>query len=615
MFAAVVRIAAAVYEVVGPALETMQKDMKNMKSDIASLSQKIDNLTEEVDTKLSSLNESMRDDFDDVKTELNGVSNTTTAMCDKIEKHETAIKSDLKDMKENLAQQISGCGGVGWRRAVYLDMTDLNANCPSGWNMTGYSKRTCGRVSTGLVTCDSVFFPVSGGPYSQVCGKIRAYQYGVPNAFYGYIDGQTAVDSVYFDGVAVMHGIPQQHIWTFAAGAWENGSYTGDIFCPCDTTGSHISIPPFVGDDYFCESGYVYPGYRNRTAENRLHSNDALWDGKDCHSTSTCCSFHNPPYFTKTLNQTTSDDLELRMCNYLRFGAIAIELVEMYVMDNIRNSLPEIILQTHRNTANMIYDKIDEHDTQITTQLMKMNQSLTEQIVNNSGGLKCGGTWGWRRAVYLDMTDPNTNCPSGWNMTGYSKRTCGRVSTGSWTCDPVFFPVSGGPYSQVCGRIRAYQYGLPDAFLGYNRGGQTTIDSVYVCGVAVMHGSPRQHIWTFANGALENYTTPIHNNCPCEIGNITSIPPFVGEDYFCESGYVFPGYRNNTAEFRLHSNDILWDGEYCHSTSTCCSFHNPPYFTKTLNQTTSDDLELRMCLRNPIPYDNIAVELVELYVK
>ncbi|CAI8053787.1 hypothetical protein GBAR_LOCUS29386, partial [Geodia barretti] len=66
----------------------------------------------------------MRDDFDDVKTELNGVSN---AMCDKIEEHETAIKSDLKDMKENLTQQISGTGG--WRRAVYLDMTDPNTNC------------------------------------------------------------------------------------------------------------------------------------------------------------------------------------------------------------------------------------------------------------------------------------------------------------------------------------------------------------------------------------------------------------------------------------------------------------------------------------------------------
>ena len=265
------------------------------------------------------------------------------------------------------------------------------------------------------------------------------------------------------------------------------------------------------------------------------------------------------------------------------------------------------------STANMICDKIEEHDNHITTELIKMNETLTEQIINNRDGLKCGGTWGWRRAVYLDMTDPNTNCPSGWQLTGYSKRTCGRATTGWNTCDSVFFPVSGGPYSQVCGRIRAYQNGLPDAFDGYNDGGRTTIDSAYVSGVAVMYGSPRQHIWTFANGPWENGTTQGTWNCPCDTTGVISIPPFVGEDYFCESGYVYPGYRNNSAEYTFHSNDTLWDGRDCHSTSTCCSLHNPPYFTKTLNQTTTDDLELRMCLENP--NDNIAVELVELYVK
>ena len=54
-------------------------------------------------------------------------------------------------------------------------------------------------------------------------------------------------------------------------------------------------------------------------------------------------------------------------------------------------------------------------DSRITTELMKMNQTLTEEIINNresiydTAELKCGGTWGWRRAVYLDMTDSNTN--------------------------------------------------------------------------------------------------------------------------------------------------------------------------------------------------------------
>ena len=143
----------------------------------------------------------------------------------------------------------------------------------------------------------------------------------------------------------------------------------------------------------------------------------------------------------------------------------------------------------------------DSLNVMVRSSIKILSFSLT---VKYTAVLKYGGTEGWRRAVYLDMADSNTNCPSGWNMTGYSKRTCGRASSSSLSCDSVFFPVSGGPYSQVCGRIRAYQRGLPDAFYGYNREGQTTIDSAFVSGVAIMYGSPRQHIWTFANGAREN---------------------------------------------------------------------------------------------------------------
>ena len=265
------------------------------------------------------------------------------------------------------------------------------------------------------------------------------------------------------------------------------------------------------------------------------------------------------------------------------------------------------------NYALLTSEYIGEHDYEIANELKKINHSLAEKIMNNAR-YSCGGTTNWRRAVYLDMTDSNTNCPSGWQLTGYSKRTCGRVGPDDLTCDSVFFPVGGGPYSQVCGRITAYQYGLPDGFSGFSDRGQTTIDSVYVSGVAVLHGRPRQHIWTFAVGPWENNTVDHRSErCPCDSG-VTSIPPFVGEDYFCESGYVWPGYRNDTDQIRIHSNDPLWDGEGCHSTSTCCSFHNPPYFTQTLNQTTSDDLELRICLRD-LHVDNVAVELVDLYVK
>ena len=261
------------------------------------------------------------------------------------------------------------------------------------------------------------------------------------------------------------------------------------------------------------------------------------------------------------------------------------------------------------STAYMIYHKIEN---QITTELMRLNQTLKREIIFNHIGRECGGTWGWRRAVYLDMTDPNTNCPSGWQPTGYSKTTCGRVNSSSLSCDSVFFPVSGGPYTQVCGRIRAYQWGLPDAFAGYNRGGQTTIDSAYVSGVALTHGHPQQHIWTFASGLWENRNST-NSICPCDNSHTSiSVPPFVGKDYFCESGYV---YNSGIPQYTFHSNDTLWDGRDCHPTSTCCSLHNPPYFTKILSQATTDDLELRICLFHPLSADNIAVELVELYVK
>ena len=95
----------------------------------------------------------------------------------------------------------------------------------------------------------------------------------------------------------------------------------------------------------------------------------------------------------------------------------------------------------------------------------------------NSKGpcLTCGGTGGWRRAAYLDMIDPNTNCPSDWNETGYSKRTCGRATNGTTTCDSAYFPVSGGEYSQVCGKIRAYPWGWTPGFVGYS-----SIDYAYI---------------------------------------------------------------------------------------------------------------------------------------
>ena len=242
---------------------------------------------------------------------------------------------------------------------------------------------------------------------------------------------------------------------------------------------------------------------------------------------------------------------------------------------------------------------------------MKNDLAQLNRTVNLNAPIHtCGGTGSWRRVVYLDFTDRNTNCPSGWKLTSHSKRSCGRVSTGRLTCDSVTFPVSGGYYTRVCGRIKGYQSGGPDAFETYDDGEVTTIDGAYVSGVSLTHGCrQRQHIWTFAAGYSENHRNR-NDACPCDANIDITIPPFVGGDYFCESGrHQGQPYGN------FFPNDPLWDGNGCSKSSTCCSFNNPPYFTKQLPSCTTDDIEARICLSEDINRDDIPIELIELYVQ
>ena len=272
-------------------------------------------------------------------------------------------------------------------------------------------------------------------------------------------------------------------------------------------------------------------------------------------------------------------------------------------------------LSSLNDSMNRISDNAEAHDNHVTTEIMELDQNLQQNftlLLKNSYGYvttppvhTCGGTGGWRRVVYLNFTDPNTPCPFGWQLTSHSKRTCGRVST-STSCDSVTFPVSGGDYTRVCGRIIGYQYWGPDAFYAYHTGRETTIDDAYVEGVSLTHGSPRQHIWTFAAGASEGIPTN-KNVCPCDATTDITIPPFVGGDYFCESGH-----NSRSVASTLYPDDPLWDGDGCTANSTCCSFNNPPYFTKQLPSPTTDDIEARLCF---YIIDDTPIEFIELYVQ
>ena len=219
----------------------------------------------------------------------------------------------------------------------------------------------------------------------------------------------------------------------------------------------------------------------------------------------------------------------------------------------------------------------------------------------------CDSTGGWVRVANIDITDTNQQCPPGFNLRT-DVRSCDRSDTG-FDCTPITFPSHGIEYRQVCGRIRAYQYRWTQAFIPYYYLRSRTIEDRYVYGMSLTHGRhPRQHIWTFASAYSEYYSD--EHACPCTRTDqpyTGAVPPFIGEDYFCDTAVTATQRWSNTV---VYADDPLWDGQGCGPTSTCCSFNRPPWFCKQLPQPTTDDLELRVCgtkyLRST-PFDQIEI--------
>ena len=235
--------------------------------------------------------------------------------------------------------------------------------------------------------------------------------------------------------------------------------------------------------------------------------------------------------------------------------------------------------------------------------------------ISNPQNCHCNTTGGWMKVADIDMTDTYQNCPDGFKVINRIEsplRTCGRTNSLK-RCASTIFPVHGIKYSHVCGRIIGYQVGSPDAFYPFLNLKQL-IDGYYINGISLTHGqSPRQHIWSFAGAVGESYHGGDDSLCPC-VNNRESasniIPPFVGNDYFCDT--ALRGY--NFSDGFFYQKDPLWDGQGCGSTSSCCEFNKAPWFCKQLLYTTADDIELRICNEEDASIDDTPFEIVEVYV-
>ena len=229
----------------------------------------------------------------------------------------------------DMTRTCNGVGG-GWMKVEKFDIRYSDQSCPSGLRLLTNTRRRCVKYGDSP-GCGSTTFPLHGIGYQKVCGKILGYQDHTTDAFHAYhINHSLTIDGGYVDGVSLTHGRnPRRHIWTFASAAGELQKYKQGYFaCPCSYRylSGHSDIPPFVGNDYFCDSG-------NGGSNSRQFFTDPLWDGAGCTIASTCCSLHNPPWFRKTLPSATNQDIEMRLCHDQEIGDedIGVESVELYV--------------------------------------------------------------------------------------------------------------------------------------------------------------------------------------------------------------------------------------------------------------------------------------------
>ena len=139
------------------------------------------------------------------------------------------------------------------------------------------------------------------------------------------------------------------------------------------------------------------------------------------------------------------------------------------------------------------------------------------------------------RVAGVNMTESNSQCPTGLQLVTSPKRLCRKSVTSG--CSSATYSVHSVPYRRVCGKVIGYQYFDPEAFSPFYGNQQLTVDGLYVDGVSITHGrSPCHHIWTLA-AAQDEVPDNKKYSCPCtnsksHVPFTGLIPPFVGTDYY-----------------------------------------------------------------------------------
>ena len=214
------------------------------------------------------------------------------------------------------------------------------------------------------------------------------------------------------------------------------------------------------------------------------------------------------------------------------------------------------------------------------------------------------GLRGLMRVAHINMSESSSTCPPPLAQYWANNiKFCGPVVCGS--CDSIIFPVYGIEYNYVCGRAVGYSFYAPRGFYygGYDG---YSLECSYLSGLSITHGTPRNHIWSYAAGQREHAYSAY--NCHCAARPAVEPPVYVGYRHYCDTATYYDPKRE------WYTNNTLWDGKDCYPGSKCCDNERLPWFWRTLPQETSDDVEVRWCSYNA-GNDRVGTELLEIYIR
>ena len=131
------------------------------------------------------------------------------------------------------------------------------------------------------------------------------------------------------------------------------------------------------------------------------------------------------------------------------------------------------------------------------------------------------------RVAHVNMSQDGVSCPQGLIEKVRSELPlCGQNAAG---CQRTLFSALGLSYSRVYGRLQGYQFSTTDAFFTYLRSPSVGLSSPYVDGAS----RPNTSGHMLLNWLEDSCSTCL---CPCSTGSAIQPPPFVGSDYYCETG-------------------------------------------------------------------------------